>query len=197
MSFVNVSPGLVASAAQNVAGIGSAVDLAHAAAAPATTSVAAAAGDQVSAAIAAVFSGHGQAFQAASAQAAQFHTEFVSTLSRSGAVYAGTEAALQSQLQPAAVLPGGAYGYSPDVSFLSTEFSSGGSRQRLQQWLQTDTRTVDLQQLQLQLQQWLQLQIQLYGPRLQQQIFLLQATIQLLHPAEWFVLEFPQEFVTS
>jgi len=93
MSFVNLSPELVASAAQNVAGIGSALDQAHVVAAPATTSVVAAAEDEVSAAIAAVFSGHGQAFQAASAQAAQFHAGFVQTLGGAGGAYAAAEAA--------------------------------------------------------------------------------------------------------
>ncbi|CKR76816.1 PE family protein [Mycobacterium tuberculosis] len=42
----------------------------------------AAAHDEVSAAIAALFSAHGQAYQAASAQAAAFHTRFIRARSR-------------------------------------------------------------------------------------------------------------------
>ena len=42
-----------------------------------TTAVMAAAGDEVSAAIAALFSAHGQGFQALSARAAAFHSQFV------------------------------------------------------------------------------------------------------------------------
>ncbi len=92
MSYMNVSPDVVAAAARDVAGIGSALEQAHAAAAHVTTSVVAAAGDEVSAAIAAVFSGHGQAFAAASAQAAGFHNQFVQALSTTGSAYAAAEA---------------------------------------------------------------------------------------------------------
>ncbi|WP_412176895.1 PE family protein [Mycobacterium liflandii] len=57
MSFVSVVPEWVAAAATDVAGIGSVVGAANAAAAGATTSVTAAAGDEVSVAIAALFGG--------------------------------------------------------------------------------------------------------------------------------------------
>jgi len=60
----------VASAASDLAGIGSGLTAANAAAAPSTTAVVAAAGDEVSAAIASLFSTHAQAFQAFGAQAA-------------------------------------------------------------------------------------------------------------------------------
>jgi len=98
MSFVTVSPELVTAAAQNVASIGSALEQAHAVAAPATTSVVAAAGDEISAAIAAVFSGHGQAFQAASAQAARVHSQFVQALSGAAGAYAAAEGAAAGTL---------------------------------------------------------------------------------------------------
>ncbi|MEB4133943.1 PE domain-containing protein, partial [Mycobacterium ulcerans] len=55
MSFVSVVPEWVAAAATDAAGIGSVVGAANAAAAGATTSVTAAAGDEVSVAIGAVF----------------------------------------------------------------------------------------------------------------------------------------------
>ncbi|MEK0682403.1 PE domain-containing protein, partial [Mycobacterium ulcerans] len=57
MSFVSVVPEWVAAAATDAAGIGSVVGAANAAAAGATTSVTAAAGDEVSVAIGAVFGG--------------------------------------------------------------------------------------------------------------------------------------------
>ena len=58
MSFVIAAPGLVTDAAADIAGIGSSVLAAHRAAAASTTGVVAAAGDEVSAAIASLFSGH-------------------------------------------------------------------------------------------------------------------------------------------
>ena len=57
------------------------------------TAVVAAAGDEVSAAIASVFSGHAKDFQALSAQAATFHAEFVQALSGAGGAYSVAEAA--------------------------------------------------------------------------------------------------------
>ncbi|WP_272890504.1 PE family protein, partial [Mycobacterium marinum] len=59
MSFVSVVPEWVAAAATDVAGIGSVVGAANA-----TTSVTAAAGDEVSVAIAALFGGFGREYQA-------------------------------------------------------------------------------------------------------------------------------------
>ena len=82
-----------------MAGIGSTLQQAHTAAGPATTAVVAAAGDEVSAAVAALFSRHGQVFQAASAQAAQFHAEFAQTLGAAGGAYAAAEAAAINPLQ--------------------------------------------------------------------------------------------------
>ena len=52
----------------------------------------AAAADEVSTAVAALFSGHGQAFHALSSQAAAFHAQFVQNMTSGGAAYAGTEA---------------------------------------------------------------------------------------------------------
>ncbi|CFR84317.1 PE PGRS family protein [Mycobacterium tuberculosis] len=69
MSFVNVAPQLVSTAAADAARIGSAINTANTAAA-ATTQVLAAAQDEVSTAIAALFGSHGQHYQAISAQVA-------------------------------------------------------------------------------------------------------------------------------
>ena len=99
MSYVLVAPEVVADAAGNLAGIGSSITEANAAAAAPTTGVMAAAGDEVSAAIASLFSGHAQEFQALSAQAAAFHAQFVQALSGAGGAYASAEAANASPLQ--------------------------------------------------------------------------------------------------
>ena len=84
MSYVVAVPEFLASAASDLAGIGSGLSAAHTAAAAPTTAVVAAAGDEVSAAIASLFSSHGQAFQALSAQAEAFHAQFVSALTAGG-----------------------------------------------------------------------------------------------------------------
>jgi triacylglycerol lipase len=93
MSYVIAAPEMMTSAATDLAGIGSNLSAANAAAASQTTGVLAAAEDEVSAAIAAVFSAHGQGFQALSARAAAFHEQFVQALNASAGSYAGAEAA--------------------------------------------------------------------------------------------------------
>ena len=57
-----------------------------------------AAADEVSAAIAALFSGQAQEFQALGAQAAAFHEQFVQALRGAGGAYAAAEAANASPL---------------------------------------------------------------------------------------------------
>ena len=99
MSYVVAVPEFVSSAASNLSNIGSGLNAANAAAAVPTTAVVAAAGDEVSAAIASLFSGHGQAYQALSAEAAAFHGQFVRALSGAGAAYSLAEAANASPLQ--------------------------------------------------------------------------------------------------
>jgi hypothetical protein len=102
-SFVSASLGDVAAAAQQLTGIGSSITSANTVAAGSTTQVAVAAQDEVSAAIAALFSGHAQEFQAVSAQAAAFHSQFVQTLNGARGAYSLTEAANLSTLNsPAA-----------------------------------------------------------------------------------------------
>ncbi|MDP7720695.1 PE family protein [Mycobacterium sp. TY814] len=93
MSYVVAAPELVAAAAQNLAGISSALGEATTAAAGPTTSVLAAGADEVSAAIAQLFGTHGQEFQAMSAQATAFHDEFVGLLNAGAGAYANAEAA--------------------------------------------------------------------------------------------------------
>ena len=99
MSYVIAAPEMLAAAAADVAGIGSSLSEANAAAATPTTGVLAAAEDEVSAAIAALFSAHSQGFQAVSAQAAAFHAQFVQTLKSSAGSYASAEAANLAALE--------------------------------------------------------------------------------------------------
>ena len=99
MSFVEVSTDLVAAAASDVEGIGSSLRAANAAAAARTAAVITAAEDEVSTAIASLFSSHGQQFQALSAQAAAFHSQFVKLLGNAQNTYAAVEAANTTPLQ--------------------------------------------------------------------------------------------------
>jgi len=99
MSYVVAAPEFLASAASDLSGIGSSLSAGHAVAAVPTTAVVAAAGDEVSAAVASLFSGHGQAFQALGAQAAAFHDQFVQALKAGAGAYASTEAASAGPLQ--------------------------------------------------------------------------------------------------
>ncbi|ORV81710.1 hypothetical protein AWC11_24425 [Mycobacterium interjectum] len=99
MSFVFAVPEVVTDAATSLQNLGSTIDAAHAAAALPTTGVLAAAEDEVSAAIAALFSQQGSAYQALSAQAAAFHTQLVQTLNAGAGAYAAAEAANAAPLQ--------------------------------------------------------------------------------------------------
>ena len=89
-SFVFASPDVLSSASSDLSGIGSAIRAANFAAAPSTTSMVAAASDEVSAAISAVFGAHGQQYQAMSAQVANFHDQFVQALNGGGLMYAAS-----------------------------------------------------------------------------------------------------------
>ena len=98
MSDVIAVPDMLGAAAADVAGIGSSLSEANTVAAASTTRVIAAGGDEVSAAIASLFSSHGHAFQALSAQAAAFHEQFVQALTAAGGAYKAAEAANASSL---------------------------------------------------------------------------------------------------
>ena len=97
MSFVTTAPEQVQAAAQNLAGIRSMLADASASVAAPTTGVVAAAGDEVSAAIAAMFGNFGQEYQFLSAQAEVFHAEFVNLLSTGAGAYLSTEIANAEQ----------------------------------------------------------------------------------------------------
>ncbi|EFD54284.1 PE-PGRS family protein, partial [Mycobacterium tuberculosis 02_1987] len=92
MSLVIATPQLLATAALDLASIGSQVSAANAAAAMPTTEVVAAAADEVSAAIAGLFGAHARQYQALSVQVAAFHEQFVQALTAAAGRYASTEA---------------------------------------------------------------------------------------------------------
>lgn len=93
MSFVIAEPDFVTAAAGQLAGIQSSIGAAAEAAAVPTTGIAEAAADEISAAISRLFGAYGQEFQAASAQAAAFHAEFVRLLDGGAAAYLSAEVA--------------------------------------------------------------------------------------------------------
>ncbi len=99
MSYVIAIPEVVTAAAADLAGIGSTIEGANAAAAGPTTNLLAAAEDEVSTAIAALFGTHAREFQALSAQAAAFHNQFTQALSAGAGSYSLAEAANASSLQ--------------------------------------------------------------------------------------------------
>uniref|UniRef100_UPI001F30E7AB PE family protein n=1 Tax=Mycobacterium tuberculosis TaxID=1773 RepID=UPI001F30E7AB len=73
MSFVIAVPEALTMAASDLANIGSTINAANAAAALPTTGVVAAAADEVSAAVAALFGSYAQSYQAFGAQLSAFH----------------------------------------------------------------------------------------------------------------------------
>ncbi|MGB9308582.1 MAG: PE family protein, partial [Mycobacterium sp.] len=90
--YLVVAPEVLAAASGDLAGIEDTIKAAAAAAAPSTTGITAAAGDEVSAALAGFFGSYAQEFQTLSAQATQFHAQFVHTLNEAAAAYATAEA---------------------------------------------------------------------------------------------------------
>ncbi|BBZ45513.1 hypothetical protein MPRM_27940 [Mycobacterium parmense] len=118
-----VVPDLLGTAAADAAQVGSAVLAGNQAAAIGTTQVEAAAADEVSTAVAAVFSAHGSQFQAAAAQAAAYYDRFVNNLSAAAASYAGTEtsiaASMHATLSAAAATPQAGLGITAVNEFAS------------------------------------------------------------------------------
>jgi hypothetical protein len=88
---LTVVPEELTAAAADVTRIGTSLSEAHALAAPATTSIAPAAADEVSTAIAAVFGDVGQFWQGLAVQAAALHQQFVQGLSAAGELYTEAE----------------------------------------------------------------------------------------------------------
>ncbi len=93
MAFVIAQTEAMTAAARDAAGVGEVMMAANAAAAARTTALTVAGADEVSAAVAALFSEYAQAYQALSARAAAFHQRFVQVLNAATSAYASTEAA--------------------------------------------------------------------------------------------------------
>jgi PE family len=91
--FVSTQPDMLAAAAGDLAGVGSVMAAANAAAAGPTGGVVPAAADEVSALTAAQFTGHAASYQAISAAADAVHSALVSTLQTNASCYAATEVA--------------------------------------------------------------------------------------------------------
>jgi len=107
MSYLITAPEILDSAATDLASVAGTLNTANASAAARTTGLLAAAQDEVSAAIASLLSDHAAAYQAASAEAATFHQQFMGALTAAACAYAGAEAAGVSQLGPLLGLFGG------------------------------------------------------------------------------------------
>jgi PE family len=89
--FVSVVPDIVAQAAGELERLGSTLSAANAAAAAPITGVAAPGLDEVSAAITTLFNQQGLSYQALSAQAATFHSQFTNLLNAGTVSYISTE----------------------------------------------------------------------------------------------------------
>ncbi len=110
MAYVLTQPQVLASAAADLAAIGSTINEASAAAASRTTSVAAAAADEISAAVTTLFNRYAQAWQAVIGQAAEFHSEFARALTAGANAYANAEAASLGALSSGGSTTGAAGG---------------------------------------------------------------------------------------
>jgi len=106
MSHVQATPQAMTDAAGNLSAIGSTINTANATAAPGTAAVKAPGGDEVSAYITALFAAHAQNYQAASANAASYHDQFVQALRAGAGSYANTETANASPLEKAGGMAG-------------------------------------------------------------------------------------------
>ena len=119
MSFVNVTPEVVGQAAADLAGIGTSLGEANAAAALSTAAVLAPGVDEVSLAITTMLGNYAQEYQALSAQAANFHNQFVSLMNAGVGQYLSTEVANAQQALGSWVSDsaGTASGYLSGVTF--------------------------------------------------------------------------------
>jgi hypothetical protein len=92
MPYVMVAPETLAAATADIAGIGSTLSGARITAAGPTTALVTAGADEVSAAITAFLTTHARQFHAVTAQADEFHAQFVQALAAGAKSYAATEA---------------------------------------------------------------------------------------------------------
>ncbi|WP_186242273.1 PE family protein [Mycobacterium simulans] len=105
MSFMFAAPEALAAAASDIAGIGSNISAANAAASLPTTGVLASAADAVSTQVAALLSAHGQGYQQISAQLSTFHDQIVTALNAGANSYASAESSAANTLAVAMKSP--------------------------------------------------------------------------------------------
>src|SRR6185437_10396092 len=98
MSFVIALPETLTAATADLNALGSGLSAANAGVAPVTTAIVAAAQDEVSAAITALFHQQAYDYQTAAARAARMYEQFVQTLGSSAHSYAAAEASNVQQL---------------------------------------------------------------------------------------------------
>jgi hypothetical protein len=104
MAYVIAAPEMMAAAAANVAAIGSTLNAAHLTAAAPTVAVIPAAADEVSAAVAQVFSQAAQSFQGLVGKASAFGAHFAQQLTAGGGAYAAAEAVNAASLDPSSLI---------------------------------------------------------------------------------------------
>jgi len=133
MSYLTAQPDLMASAAADLEEIRSAIGTASSAAAGRTTSLVAAARDEVSAATAALFNAYAAEYQAVVAQASSFHDHMVQLLASSGLAYAETEIANAASSELGALtapfrslLGGGGGGATPAAGIVDLVLGASG-----------------------------------------------------------------------
>ncbi|ORW64888.1 PE family protein [Mycobacterium saskatchewanense] len=105
MSFLLTAPEALVNAASDLVGIGTGLDTARSAAAAPTTGILAAAEDEISTQIAALFSAHGVGFQQLTAQVSAFHQQFTAALTSGANAYAQAEAGAAQTLTNAVNAP--------------------------------------------------------------------------------------------
>lgn len=98
MSYLATQPQLMTVAAENLAGIQTAIAEASASVAGPTTGLAVAAADEVSAAISTLFGTFGQEYQALISEAEAYHSAFVQALTAGANAYTQAESAAQSMV---------------------------------------------------------------------------------------------------
>ncbi|MBX9642103.1 MAG: PE-PPE domain-containing protein [Mycobacteriaceae bacterium] len=133
MSYLLTAPETLAAAATDVDGIAAAIHSANAGAAGRTSGLLAAAGDEVSAALAALFSAYSAEYQAVVKQASVFQSDFANALSNAASAYTQAEALNGTLLSaPAAatlappitaLIMGGTNNPVPDAKYLTNVFN--------------------------------------------------------------------------
>jgi hypothetical protein len=119
MTYVITQPQMLATAAVDTAGIGSAIEAANAAAAGRTTGVVAAAVDEVSEATATLFNTYAGEFRSLLRQAEAFHARFADLLSAAGSAYARAEAVNAASAANVTLVMGGSGNPNPPQSYVN------------------------------------------------------------------------------